>query len=115
MLAAGGGKGVISCTVPAVTSAQTLSAYTVATFTTDVQNQFVATLTANIEKLSGSPVTMTVDSFTSGSVTVATTVALLSGDTSSTSTYTSALESGDVASLSKTSFGSVIALSKLVL
>ncbi|KAL0036503.1 hypothetical protein WJX77_010471 [Trebouxia sp. C0004] len=42
-------------------------------------------------------------------------VALLSGDTSSTSTYTSALESGDVASLSKTSFGSVIALSKLVL
>ena len=69
--------------------------------------QFVATLTANIEKLSGSPVTVTVDSITSGSVTVATTVAFLSGDSSSASTYTSALTSGSAASIFGTSFGSV--------
>ena len=67
----------------------------------------MATLTANIEKLSGSPVTVTVDSVTSGSVTVATTVAFLSGDSSSASTYTSALKSGDAASIFGTSFGSV--------
>ncbi len=69
--------------------------------------QFVATLTANIEKLSGSPVTVTVDNVTSGSVTIATTVAFLSGDSSSASTYTSALQSGNAASVFETSFGSV--------
>ena len=67
----------------------------------------MATLTANIEKLSGSPVTVTVDSVTSGSVTVATTVAFLSGDSLSASTYTSALKSGNAASVFGTSFGSV--------
>ncbi len=67
----------------------------------------MATLTANIEKLSGSPVTVTVDSVTSGSVRVATTVAFLSGDSSSASTYTSALKSGNAASVFGTSFGSV--------
>ena len=36
--------------------------------------QFVATLTTNIEKLSGSPVQVSVDIVTAGSVTVATTV-----------------------------------------
>ncbi|DBA82155.1 TPA: hypothetical protein ACH3X1_007142 [Trebouxia sp. C0004] len=93
--------------VPAVASAQTLSAYTVATFTQDVKNQFVATLTANIEKLSGSPVTVTVDSVTAGSVKIATTVAFLSGDSSSASTYTSVLKSGDVSSVFGTSFGGI--------
>ncbi len=67
----------------------------------------MATLTTNIEKLSGSPVTVTVDSVISGSVMVATTVAFLRGDSSSASTYTSALKSGDAASVFGTSFGSV--------
>ncbi len=69
--------------------------------------QFVTTLTANIEKLSGSPVTVTVDNVASGSVTDATTVAFLSGDSSSASIYTSALKGGDAASVFGTSFGSV--------
>ena len=47
----------------------------------------VVTLIAKIE-VSGSPVTVTVDSVTSGSVKDATTVAFLSGDSSSASTYT---------------------------
>ena len=60
--------------------------------------QFVATLTTNIEKLSGSPVQVTVDSVTAGSVTVATTVVFLSGESSSASAYRSALTSGGTSS-----------------
>ncbi len=78
-----------------------------ARLTSSVVLQFVATLTANIEKLSGSPVTVTVDSVTAGSVKIATTVAFLSGDSSSASTYTSVLKSGDVSSVFGTSFGGV--------
>lgn len=68
----------------------------------------MATLTTNIEKLSGSPVTVTVDSVTSGLVTVqiATTLAFLSRDSSSASTYMSALTGGTEASNFETSFGS---------
>ena len=69
--------------------------------------QFVATLTTNIEKLSGSPVQVTVDSVTAGSVTVATTVVFLSGDSSSASAYQSALTSGDTSSVFGTSFGDI--------
>jgi len=67
----------------------------------------VAALTTNTEKLSGSPVTVTVDSVTSGSVTVATTVAFLSEDSASASTYTSALKIGNAAIIFGTSFGSI--------
>ncbi|KAA6417956.1 MAG: hypothetical protein FRX49_12114 [Trebouxia sp. A1-2] len=90
-------------------AAENLSTYTVASFPPDVKNQqLVATLTTNIEKLSGSPVTVTVDSVTSGLVTVqiATTLAFLSRDSSSASTYMSALTGGTEASNFETSFGS---------
>lgn len=69
--------------------------------------QFVATLTVNIKKLSGSPVLVTVESVTPGSVKVATTVVFLSGDSSSASTYTAALTSGETSSVFGTSFGGV--------
>ena len=83
----------------------TLTAHKV--FSTLVGLQFVTTLTANIEALSGSPVTVTIDSITAGSVKVASTTLFLSGDSSSAASYTTALTSGDTASVFGTSFGTI--------
>ena len=69
--------------------------------------QFITTLTNNIQSLSGSPVQVTIDSVSAGSIKVASTVVFLSGDTSSASTYSAALTSGDTASVFGTSFGGV--------
>ena len=69
--------------------------------------QFILTLTTNIEKLSGSPVKVTVDSVSAGSIKIGTTVLFPSGDSSSASTYTSALKSGDTSSVFGNSFGGI--------
>jgi len=68
--------------------------------------QFVATLTTNIEKLSG-PVNVAIvpGSIKSGSVVVGTTVAFLTGDTSSVAAYTTAMRSSSVSTI----FGSYAA------
>ena len=50
---------------------------------------------------------VTIDSISAGSVKVASTVAFLSGDSSSASTYSSALTSGNTASIFGHSFGEV--------
>lgn len=69
--------------------------------------QFITTLTNNIEALSGSPVQVTINSISAGSVKIASTVVFLNGDASSASTYKTALTSGDVTSVFGTSFGGV--------
>ena len=69
--------------------------------------QFTTQLSNNIERLTGSPVQVTIDSISAGSVKVASTVAFLSGDTSSASTYSAALTSGNTASIFGGSFGNV--------
>ena len=69
--------------------------------------QFVTTLTNNIEALSGSPVQVTINSISPGSIKVASTVAFLNGDAGSASTYQTALTSGDPAKVFGTSFGDV--------
>lgn len=68
--------------------------------------QFIKTLTTNIEKLSG-PVTVAIvpGSIKPGSVVVDTTVAFLSGDTSSVTAYTTVMKSSSVSSI----FGSYAA------
>ena len=76
-------------------------------FSTLAGLQFITTLTANIKALSGSPVTVTIDSITAGSVKVASTTLFLSGDSSSAASYTTALTSGDTASVFGTSFGTI--------
>ena len=59
--------------------------------------QFIGTLTTNIEKLSG-PVQVAIvpNSIKPGSVVMGTTVAFLTGDTSSAAAYTRAMESSSV-------------------
>ncbi|KAL3145181.1 hypothetical protein ABBQ32_000934 [Trebouxia sp. C0010 RCD-2024] len=94
-------------TVPAVSASQTLSAYTVDTFTQDVQKQFIATVVKNVEALSGSAVQVTIDSVTAGSVKVASTVVFLSGDSASASSYQAAITSGIATRVFGTSFGAV--------
>ena len=69
--------------------------------------QFITTLTNNIEALSGSAVQVTITGIFPGSVKVSSTVVFLNGDSSSASTYQTALTSGNTASLFGTSFGSV--------
>ena len=69
--------------------------------------QFITTLTDNIEALSGSPVQVTIDSISPGSVKIASTVVFLNGDATSASTYQTALTSGDTASVFGTSFGGI--------
>lgn len=64
-------------------------------------------MTNNIEALSGSPVQVTIDSISAGSVKVASTVVFLNGDASSASTYQTALTNGDTSSVFGTSFGGI--------
>ena len=69
--------------------------------------QLIAAMKYNIETLTGSSVQVSIDSISAGSVTVASTVLFLSGDSTSSSTYASALTSGDTTSIFGTSFGDV--------
>ncbi len=69
--------------------------------------QFITELKYNIETLSGSSVQVTIDSISAGSVKVGSTVLFLSGDSTSSSTYQSALTSGNTANIFGTSFGDV--------
>lgn len=70
--------------------------------------QFTTTLETNIEKLSGSPVQVNIDSISAGSVKVASTVIFLNGNSDSASAYQTAMTSGTAsASIFGTSFGSV--------
>ena len=64
-------------------------------------------MTNNIEALSGSPVQVTIDSISAGSVKVASTVVFLNGDASSASTYQTALVSGDTSKVFGSSFGDI--------
>lgn len=70
--------------------------------------QFVTTLETNIEKLSGSPVQVSIDSISAGSVKVASTVVFLNGNSSSAAAYQTAMTSGTASSsIFGTSFGAV--------
>ena len=70
--------------------------------------QFTTQLSNSIASLTGSPVQVTIDSISAGSVKVASTVAFLSGDRSSASTYSAALISSNTSSLFGSSFGDVV-------
>lgn len=66
--------------------------------------QFITTLETNIEKLSGSPVQVSIDSISAGSVKVASTVVFLN----SAAAYQTAMTSGTASSsIFGTSFGAV--------
>ena len=70
--------------------------------------QFVSTIEANVQSLSGSPVQVTIDSITAGSVSVATTTIFLNGDSNSALAYQTTMTSGNAASrIFGTGFGSV--------
>ncbi|KAL3157147.1 hypothetical protein ABBQ38_001388 [Trebouxia sp. C0009 RCD-2024] len=95
-------------TVPAVTAKQTLSAYTVESFTHSIQQQFISTVEKNVESLSGSPVKVTIDSISAGSVNVATTTVFLNGNADSVAAYQMAVTGGSATSIIfGTAFGSV--------
>ncbi len=70
--------------------------------------QFITTLETNIEKLSGSPVQVSIDSISAGSVKVASTVVFLNGNSNSAAAYQTAMTSGTASSsIFGTSFGAV--------
>ena len=69
--------------------------------------QFIFELTNSVENLTGSPVQVTIDSITAGSVKVANMVAFLDGNSSSASIYSAVLSSGDTSSIYGASFGDV--------
>ena len=69
--------------------------------------QFVSTLEKNIEDLSGSAVTVTINSIAPGSVIVASTTTFLSGNAANALVYQTAMTSGNTAQIFGTSFGTV--------
>ena len=69
--------------------------------------QFISTLEANVEALTGSPVKVTIDSVTSGSVVVTETYAFLDNSVTSAANLATVLTSSDSSSVFGTTFGPV--------
>ena len=69
--------------------------------------QFVATLVANIEALTGSPVNVTIKSFKAGSVVANIETDVLDNNMGTATTLSNVLKSGDPSSVFGTGYGSV--------
>ena len=69
--------------------------------------QFVATITANIESLTGSPVFYNITSYASGSVVYYSTCEFQDGTNTGSTIYATDLEDGDLSGIYGTQYGSV--------
>lgn len=69
--------------------------------------QFAAAISQNVERMTGSPVSVQITRVVAGSVVASTQVIFLDGNTTSASTYQSVMTSGDTSSIFGSSFGEV--------